>query len=115
MPFILSFAEKGVFSLDGKYSASEKVEGGKLVSIEVSVEKGLIAKAKITGDFFLHPEESITALENALVGVKVPFDWIDAEKKLLTVITDNQLNLVGVKSGNVISVLHKAVSQKQST
>ncbi len=93
------------------YSASQKVEGGKFVAVEVSVENGLMAKVKITGDFFLHPEESISDLENSLVGVKVPFDWIDTEKKLLTVITDKQLNLVGVKSGNIIAVLQKAVSE----
>ena len=94
-----------------KYSASEKVEGGKLVTIEVVADEGVVTKAKITGDFFLHPEESITDLENSLVGVKIPFDWIDAEKKVLTVITDKKLNLVGVKSGNLVSVLRKAVSE----
>ncbi len=94
-----------------KYSASEKVAGGKLVSIELSAEDGVVSGVKITGDFFLHPEESISDLESSLVGVKIPFDWIDTEKKLLAVITDRRLELVGVKSGNIISVMQKAVSE----
>ena len=94
-----------------KYSASEKVVGGKLVSIEVSAEDNVVSGVKITGDFFLHPEESISDLESSLVGVKIPFDWIDTEKKLLTAITDKRLELVGVKSGNIISVMQKAVSE----
>ena len=94
-----------------KYSASEKVVGGKLVSIEVSAEDNVVSGVKITGDFFLHPEERISDLESSLVGVKIPFDWIDTEKKLLTAITDKRLELVGVKSGNIISVMQKAVSE----
>ena len=94
-----------------KYSASEKVVGGKLVSIEVSAEDNVVSGVKITGDFFLHPEESISDLESSLVGVKIPFDWIDTEKKLLTAITDKRLELVGVKSGSIISVMQKAVSE----
>ena len=105
------WAKKGVFSLQVKYSASEKVAGGKLVSIELSAEENVISGVKITGDFFLHPEESISDLESSLVGVKIPFDWIDTEKKLLAVITDKRLELVGVKSGNIISVMQKAVSE----
>lgn len=110
-PLRQNFGKGALFLAETKYSASEKVEGGKLVAVEVLVSDGVITNAKITGDFFLHPEESITALEGALVGVKIPFDWIETEKKLLSVITHNQLVLVGVKSGNIISVLSKAVSE----
>lgn len=94
-----------------KYTASEKVAGGKLVSIEIQAENNVVNTVKITGDFFLHPEESISDLENSLVGVKIPFDWIDTEKRLLTVVTDKKLNLVGVKSGNMIAVFQKAISE----
>jgi len=92
------------------HSAVEKVQGGKLVGIDVWVENGVIAKAKITGDFFLYPEETVTDLENALVGVQEKFDWVETEKKLLALVQQKNIQLVGVNTGAVLSVLFKALS-----
>lgn len=48
-------------------SASEKIAGGKLV--RVSVDYGeRISSVRITGDFFMHPEEAIAGIEKALIG-----------------------------------------------
>ena len=48
--------------------AEYKVAGGKLIRIQLVKKEGRIEKLKITGDFFLHPEELIEDLEKALVG-----------------------------------------------
>ena len=48
--------------------AEYKVAGGKLVRVQLVKKEGRIEKLKITGDFFLHPEELIEDLEKALVG-----------------------------------------------
>lgn len=48
-----------------------KVPGGKLIRIRAKVVGGKLASVKITGDFFLHPEEGITKLEKALMGGKL--------------------------------------------
>jgi lipoate-protein ligase A len=48
--------------------AEYKVEGGKLVKAQVDMDGDRICKVKITGDFFLHPEEFLEELEEALVG-----------------------------------------------
>ena len=44
-----------------------KVKDGKLVKVQLTRKKGKIQKIRITGDFFLHPEEIIDGLEQALV------------------------------------------------
>lgn len=44
-----------------------KIPGGKLVKIELEEKAGKIRKVKITGDFFMHPEEIIGELEKNLV------------------------------------------------
>ncbi len=51
---------------------------GKLVKIElVYILKSMrIKKIKITGDFFLHPEETIEKLEESLVDVKLEKKYI---------------------------------------
>ena len=45
-----------------------KVQGGKLLKVKLSQENGLISEISITGDFFIHPEESIEELEESLIG-----------------------------------------------
>jgi lipoate---protein ligase len=48
-----------------------KIPGGKLVKIFLDEHEGVVTSIKITGDFFLHPEEAIEALEQVLVGVEL--------------------------------------------
>ena len=51
--------------------AEYKVPGGKLIQTEVQVTGNTLTHVKLSGDFFMHPEEAITDLEAALTGVKV--------------------------------------------
>lgn len=53
----------------GRISADYKVAGGKLLRVRLDAPAGVIAAINITGDFFMHPEEAIEALEQMLVGV----------------------------------------------
>jgi lipoate-protein ligase A len=48
--------------------AQYKVKGGKLIRVQLETESNKIRKVKVTGDFFLHPEELIEELEKALEG-----------------------------------------------
>jgi lipoate-protein ligase A len=48
--------------------AEYKVKGGKLIKVQLAVEDGRISRIKITGDFFLHPEDVIEEIEEALKG-----------------------------------------------
>ncbi|MEM3014217.1 MAG: lipoate protein ligase C-terminal domain-containing protein [Candidatus Bathyarchaeia archaeon] len=48
--------------------AQLKVEGGKLIKVQLEIENKKIKKVKITGDFFLHPEELIDDMEKAVAG-----------------------------------------------
>ena len=48
--------------------AEYKVEGGKLVKVQLQKRGNAIGKIKITGDFFLHPEEFIEEMERRLEG-----------------------------------------------
>lgn len=48
--------------------AEYKVPGGKLLVAETEVKDGVLTTVKVTGDFFMHPEEAINDLEEALRG-----------------------------------------------
>jgi lipoate-protein ligase A len=53
--------------LRGEY----KVQGGKLIRVLLEEEEGRIARIRITGDFFLHPEDTIFELAKALEGAEL--------------------------------------------
>lgn len=46
--------------------AEYKVPGGKLLVAETEVNDGVLTTVKVMGDFFMHPEEAINDLENAV-------------------------------------------------
>ena len=50
--------------------AELKVPGGKLLRASSVVRGGRIVEVRITGDFFMHPEEAIDELERWLRGVE---------------------------------------------
>jgi lipoate-protein ligase A len=60
-------------------SADYKAPGGKLLRIRLREQHGVIQSVKITGDFFLVPEDSLPKLEKMLEDTPLK----EAELKLL--------------------------------
>jgi len=58
-----------ITKLEKLKSADYKAPGGKLVRIRLKEDQGQIRSVKITGDFFLIPEESLGKLEKMLEDV----------------------------------------------
>jgi lipoate-protein ligase A len=62
-------------------SADYKAPGGKLVRVRLKEEHGLIRSVRITGDFFLVPEESLGTLEKIMedipLGEEAPLRLLD--------------------------------------
>ena len=62
--------------------ASKKVLNGKLVTVLIDYHD-MIRKIRISGDFFIHPEESINEIEEFLVGLDVRLEKEVIEYKLM--------------------------------
>jgi lipoate---protein ligase len=60
-------------------SSDYKAPGGKLVRVRLTQANGRILSAKISGDFFLIPEDSLSKLEKMLEDVRLD----ESELKLL--------------------------------
>ena len=83
--------------------AAEK--DGKVV--QVSVDYGnVINSVKITGDFFIHPEEGVIELEEALKG----FDLSNPDEKMLEVIkkATKEMQLVGIRPETLVNLIRRA-------
>ncbi len=70
-----------------------KVAGGKLIKVQLTKSGNRIQKIKITGDFFLHPEELIEEMESALIGR--PLDESDMSEHMRALITKREATFVG--------------------
>ncbi|MFV0373374.1 lipoate--protein ligase family protein [Microbacterium sp.] len=51
-----------------------KVPGGKLVVVDLEVRGGVIANARLSGDFFLEPDDALDAIDAAVSGMPVTAD-----------------------------------------
>jgi hypothetical protein len=74
-----------------KKSVDYKVEGGKLLRIDFELEGDKIKSIKITGDFFVYPEEGILFIEDCLKGCKLE----DCRERLEETIEKHGIKLVG--------------------
>ncbi|MBI5223077.1 hypothetical protein HY990_01515 [Candidatus Micrarchaeota archaeon] len=84
----------------------EKIENGKLVCIDMESENGKITKIIISGDFFIHPEESIDKIEQSLVGVKIT-DKSEKEIEELIARESQKTEYLGVKPADFARLIKK--------
>lgn len=88
--------------------AEKKVDGGKLVKVQV--ECGLqIIRCRFFGDFFLHPEETIAFLEQAVQGQSVSFSPLELENELAQVLATHHAELIGATPRDLVTVLKEAI------
>jgi lipoate-protein ligase A len=73
--------------------ATYKVEGGKMIKVQLREREGKIQEIRITGDFFLHPEELIEELEKTLVGK--PLKERDLAESIRRLIKERGATLLG--------------------
>jgi lipoate-protein ligase A len=86
----------------------EKIPNGKLVVMDATFSDGMITHMKITGDFFLHPEDTIENIEKAFVGNSVSISDDELSVKLQRVLKDAVL--IGVTVEDLVRLFKKAVT-----
>ncbi len=89
---------------------SRKVKEGKIVKVEVEMESDdLIKKLRITGDFFLHPEEVLDDIEKSMTGLKkdVSFDTIIL--KIQNIVKNHNTQMIGISPESIAEVLREAL------
>lgn len=72
-----------------------KVEGGKMIKVQLTQKDGKIEKLKMMGDFFLHPEEIIEEIESTLIGSPLEEEIITSSINAL--IEEKGATLLGAK------------------
>ncbi|HEY3343557.1 MAG TPA: hypothetical protein VGJ97_01440 [Anaerolineaceae bacterium] len=89
-------------------SSTRKIPGGKLIRVDASFLER-VEGVKITGDFFLHPEETLERIEACLVGAALPLDRAGLVGCIEACLRDDQAELIGVDPTDIVDTLAEAV------
>ena len=84
-----------------------KVPGGKLLKIKLTPSGGRILAILIKGDFFLHPEETLVALEEFLAGKEL--DEVTLAADIQDFLDEANAMLVGAGAADIAKAILMAV------
>jgi lipoate-protein ligase A len=82
-----------------------KVPDGKLVRLDAVCEQHIISDIKISGDFFVHPEEALFTIERGLDGLGLTGTEEDLAHKVGLVVSDSGAVLIGFTTDDIVSLL----------
>jgi lipoate-protein ligase A len=80
---------------------------GKLLRLDVTYTDRIEA-LKITGDFFLHPEEILDEIVSELTGVAVPIQKDVLLRKTRYILNSNEAEMIGISMEDIINTLDEA-------
>lgn len=93
--------------------AAEKIHGGKLVKAEVDFAHS-VNSVKITGDFFLHPEESIEKIERCMRGMDSDLTQEKVADMVKRTVESHGIILFGVTEDAIARVVKQAMERKEA-
>jgi len=88
--------------------ASQKVREGKLVKVEVECGES-ISKIKITGDFFLHPEDVLDEIERSMLGLRKDADTETIASRIRSTAEARGAQMIGIGAESLASVIKEAL------
>lgn len=77
---------------------------GKMLRLDVTYAEH-IESLKITGDFFLHPEETLDQIVTELTGVAVPIQKDVLIRKTKYILDSNEAEMIGITVEDIINTL----------
>jgi lipoate---protein ligase len=89
-------------------TVTRKIPGGKLVRLDVSYDTH-IENVKITGDFFLHPEDVLELIQQIIIGSRLPLQKNELIIKIEQLLADQKAEFVGVSVVDLINILDEAI------
>lgn len=88
--------------------SSQKVKEGKIVKVEAEFDE-VIKKLKITGDFFLHPEDVLDDIEKSMIGLKKDVKFDTLVLKIHNIARACDAQMIGISPESVASVIMEAL------
>ena len=90
----------------GPLSADYKAPGGKLLRVRLTVSRHttppVITSFRLTGDFFMHPEDALLDLEDDLVGAPLE---ATALRERVQAFFDTDVQVIGAAVDDIVHVI----------
>jgi lipoate---protein ligase len=87
--------------------AQRKVPDGKLVRIDALCEDGALSHIRITGDFFIHPEEALAGIERDLGTGEFNGHESDLEERVVSIVSANGARLIGFGPKDIADMMRE--------
>jgi hypothetical protein len=88
--------------------SSQKVKEGKIVKVEAEFDN-VITKLKISGDFFLHPEDVLDDIEESMLDLKRDVSFDTLVLKIHDIIKNYDAQMIGISPESLASVIKEAL------
>ena len=77
------------------FKAKQKVKEGKVVKVEIECNE-LIRNVRITGDFFIHPEDILDEIEKSIIGLERSASIETITSHIWSRIADRDAQMIGI-------------------
>ena len=88
--------------------SSQKVKEGKIVKVEAHFDN-VITKIKISGDFFLHPEEVLDDIEKSMLDLKSDVSFDTLVLKIHKIVNDYDAQMIGISPESLALVIRETL------
>jgi hypothetical protein len=79
-----------------------------LIEVELSIKNNRMSTLKITGDFFIYPEEALEIIEQELLGIAI--DKEQLKNKIEGIYEQQQISTPGIIIDDWVTVILKALN-----
>jgi hypothetical protein len=81
-------------------------KAAKLIKVSMEVDNGIIKSIRITGDFFMYPEDAIRGLENTLIGAKL--DAVELEGRISKFLSEGSVEFPMMTARDIVNAILSA-------
>ncbi len=86
----------------------KKVKEGKVVNVKVEYDD-IINDVKITGDFFLHPEDILAEIERSIIGLPRTADERIIASNIDRITAGKEVQMIGISQESLAVLIEEAL------
>lgn len=90
------------------FQAKQKVKEGKVVKVEIECNE-LIRNVRITGDFFIHPEDILDEIEKSIISLERSASIETITSNIRSRIADRDVRMIGISPESIALLISEAL------
>lgn len=90
------------------FQAKQKVKEGKVVKVEIECNE-LIRNVRITGDFFIHPEDILDEIEKSIISLERSASIETMKSNIKSRIADRDVQMIGISPESIALLINEAL------